>query len=286
MHFLPRIQVCDQIQPGDGAFDVSAALGHHRQIDPQRHRSSGQRDTNGCIAAGRKRPLERCTEIVNARAIFGKPLGHRPRFGFGFGPLKQTQVVFGVTPGDLFALAAFDEFLKRVGANSLWRSVTHHHAADIHRHKRFRDQIGEALDDFRRGDLCARRDGARRLLGEPTGEDRQATQDNAFRLGQQFIAPVECRSQRPVARQSRAPAPGQQLKPVVEMCRNPAHPESVYARGRQLDRQRNSIQPAADIGDDRSIGVGQLEFIKGRRGTLDKQLNGRKAERFGGGEPG
>ena len=30
MHFLARIQVCDRIQPGEGAFDVAAALGHHR----------------------------------------------------------------------------------------------------------------------------------------------------------------------------------------------------------------------------------------------------------------
>jgi hypothetical protein len=69
--------------------------------------------------------------------------------------------------------------------------------------------------------------------------------------------------------QSHAATPGQQLKPVVEIRRDPLHPEGVYAGGGQLDRQRNSVQLPADVGDDRSVGIGEFELVQGLWGTLD-----------------
>ena len=67
------------IQPGEGAFDVPAALGHHRQVDPQRHRGSGQGDADRCIASWRKCPVKRGAEIVDFPRIIRQPFVRRPR---------------------------------------------------------------------------------------------------------------------------------------------------------------------------------------------------------------
>jgi hypothetical protein len=65
------------------------------------------------------------------------------------------------------------------------------------------------------------------------------------------------------------------------MRRETPNPEGSDASRRQLDRQCNSVEPAADIGDNRRICVAQLELIQARRDALDEELDGRKAQRLG-----
>jgi len=58
-----------------------------------------------------------------------------------------------------------------------------------------------------------------------------------------------------------------------------ADSEEIYARRRQLDRERQAVESAADIGHDRDIGIAQLERTQARHSALGKQLDGREAER-------
>ena len=118
------------------------------------------------------------------------------------------------------------------------------------------------------------------------GKDGEAAQDRPLALGQQLVAPVERRAQGLVARQRRAPAARQQPEAIVQERRQPAHAEGVDAGSRELDRERDAVQPAADLGDERRIGIAQLEAVEDRRRALDEQLHRREAERLGGGEPG
>ena len=91
------------------------------------------------------------------------------------------------------------------------------------------------------------------------GEHGEPGQDGPLRLGQQVEAPVDRRPQRPVPRQRRAAAAGQEPEPVVEASRDLGGRQRADPRGGQLDRQRDAIQPAADLRDRVRVGGGQLE---------------------------
>src|SRR5262249_25913190 len=57
-------------------------------------------------------------------------------------------------------------------------------------------------------------------------------------------------------------------------------PEDVDAAGRQLDRERYSIEPAANLRDGWRVVVGEREFVGVRRRPLDEEPDGRIFERF------
>ncbi len=87
-----------------------------------------------------------------------------------------------------------------------------------------------------------------------------------------------------MARHRRPPALPQHLKAVVEPDLDPLEPERADAAGRQLDRQRQAVEPAADARDDgdRVVGEAEAAIRRGRaiheqahRGVLDR-LGGRK----------
>ena len=88
-----------------------------------------------------------------------------------------------------------------------------------------------------------------------THEHRQAAQQHPLRFGQQIVTPVDQRLQGLLARQRGATATGQQPEAVVQPRGNLFHHEHAHPRRRQLDRQRNAIEPRADLGERRGIRV-------------------------------
>ena len=78
-------------------------------------------------------------------------------------------------------------------------------------------------------------------------------------FGQQVVAPVDQRAQRLLARQRGAAAAGQQPEAVVQPRGDLLRRKHLDARGRQLDRQRDAVQPVADLRDGGRIGVRQRE---------------------------
>jgi hypothetical protein len=84
-----------------------------------------------------------------------------------------------------------------------------------------------------------------------------------------------------VSRQRRAPPTPQQLQAIVEEPRQPADAEGVDPAGGQFDRERDPVEPAADVGHERRIRIRQLETVKARGGALDEQLHRRKRQRLG-----
>ena len=87
-------------------------------------------------------------------------------------------------------------------------------------------------------------------------------------------------------RRTRPAAASQQAKTVVEMCREPPHPKSPDPGRGQFDRQRYSVELQANLGNDRSVLVGEFKFTKTLRRPLDKELYPGKRECLSGVERG
>ena len=104
---------------------------------------------------------------------------------------------------------------------------------------------------------CATRLGG--LQGEAAGEDGQAAQQRLLRLGEQVVAPVDGAAQGLLAGQRRPAAAGQQAEAVVQAGGDLLHREGPDPRGGQLDRQRDAVQPGADLPDQRRVPLGQRE---------------------------
>jgi hypothetical protein len=75
---------------------------------------------------------------------------------------------------------------------------------------------------------------------------------------------------------------GQWLQATGESRRKSADTECIYVASGELNRQRKTVQLAAQIGDDRHIAVAQLEIVQSCRGTPDEQFDRRKTQRLGG----
>jgi len=64
------------------------------------------------------------------------------------------------------------------------------------------------------------------------------------------VAPIERRQQGLVPRQCRSVTAAEQVEPIIEPGCNFRNPEHAAACRRQLDRQRNAVEPPADSGHD------------------------------------
>ena len=63
-------------------------------------------------------------------------------------------------------------------------------------------------------------------------------------------------------------------------------PEHLDARGGKLDRQGQTVEPLANLNDQRGVRVGQREVFDDRGDALDEQLHGGKGRRLGGRQSG
>ena len=76
-------------------------------------------------------------------------------------------------------------------------------------------------------------------------------------------------------RQVARPA-GQQLEPSFEPGTQLRRRQDLHARGGQLDRQRQAVQPAADVGDGVGVPRRQREVGPAGRGALHEQRDRRR----------
>src|ERR1700674_2295 len=113
--------------------------------------------------------------------------------------------------------------------------------------QRLRDEVRQRVDHVRRCDLAIRRNQTRRLRRKVAGKYRKAPQDQAFRLRQQLIAPVERRAQRLVPRQSRSAAAGQYCQVIIQACGDLLEPKRGDVSCSKIDGQRNAIEAPTDF---------------------------------------
>src|SRR5438445_6731150 len=150
---------------------------------------------------------------------------------------EQVPMVLGVASRELVELATLDELLAGVGSRRLEQAILRRGTREIRRHERLTDQVREAIDDLRGWEESTRRNRTRRLQREGPGEDRQATQDHPLRVGQQLVAPFECRVQRLLTRQRRPDAGREQSEAIVEAGGDALDAERGDPRRGELDRE-------------------------------------------------
>jgi hypothetical protein len=134
------------------------------------------------------------------------------------------------------------------------------------------------LDHVRRRQFRAGRDSGGCLQAERAGEDRETTQQDAFKLVQQLVTPVERRPQRLVPRRGRPPSAGQQTEAIVETGGESLDAERGGTRRRQLDRQRESVELPADRCNYRHKAAVRRKTRLCRPRPLDEQPNGAVAQ--------
>src|SRR5260370_78436 len=191
----------------------------------------------------------------------------------------QVAVVSGVVSRDLLEIAAFGEFLERVGPRRLEQPVSGDRARGLHDHEGLRGQVRDAVHDLRCAEVGGGRHRARRLQREAADEDGQAPQDGALDGGKQLVAPVERRTQRLMPRQRGAVAAGEQPEPVVEMGGELFQPERGGAGRRQLDGERDAVEATTDRAGDRRGARVQREVQLYRLGPRHEQLDRGRARR-------
>ena len=92
-------------------------------------------------------------------------------------------------------------------------------------------------------------DGRGRLEPEAADEDGQAPEQRLLPLEQQVVAPGDRVAQRPLALVGVLGAAGQQGQPLVEPAQERLRRERAHPRRGQLDRERQAVEPAADLRD-------------------------------------
>ena len=95
---------------------------------------------------------------------------------------------------------------------------------------------------------------------------------------EQVVGPLHRVAQRLVALQP-APRPDQQPEPVVEAIAHLDRGHRLHPRGGQLDRQRDAVEAAADLGDGARLVSTVNEIPAPRAGALDEQRRGRRCDR-------
>ena len=108
----------------------------------------------------------------------------------------------------------------------------------------------EALVDERGERLqVAVADSLRRLERPAAGEDREARQSLLLMLLEQVVAPGDRRPQRLLSLGSIPGATREEREPLLQPREQGIRRQDLDARGRQLDRERQAVEAAADLGD-------------------------------------
>ncbi len=220
---------------------------------------------------GGHRALERRTQVV----------------GVGHGPLDPRPLV-----GPLHATGRPARPARRSARHGAWRAIRPRAGAPARRRagspapgtacRRYRSTA--TTIDLSTSAVSRSRVSASVVSGSPhtawtavdpgtAREHRQPREQPLLRLGQQPVGPVDRGGEALVAGLRATGAAGEQV-PVVEAAGHLRRAHRPHPRGGQLDRERQAVEPAADLGDralDLAVGV---EVRPGGAGTLHEQRGG------------
>ena len=200
------------------------------------------------------------------------------------GALHEVQEVAGVAARRGGEGVLRRESFQRVVAQGLQQPIAELPTAARHRRlnydQGFVDEMAEELQHRARLDPVTAADRFSRRQAPVAGEDAEPAEDRPLLLRQQLVAPVHQRTDRLVARQSRTGAAGQQAEPVTQPGGDLVGAKQPDARGRELNGQRQAIQPRADLGHRGRVPVRQREARGRGASALDEQANRFMAQEF------
>ena len=140
--------------------------------------------------------------------------------------------------------------------------------------ERLLDQPREQVGHLRSFQLFVGAHDLRSLEREAAREDGQAAQQDALRLLEQLVAPVERSLQSLLPRRRGAAACTQQPEAVVEAVGEGVGRKCVDPGGSQLERERQSVEPMADAGNRRPVPLVEHEPGHDRAGPVDEEPHG------------
>ncbi len=271
------------VQEAEGAFQMFAIFIEKAQMEPEWRRSRRDRCADGGVAAAAVAPSQGRAHIIDLSGAGVQAIGVALRLRVRR-RLSPGAAQLGVAPFDFAALIAVIQFLERVGPRSVEQPVQYLPAGPLNREQRLRRKVGEDFGHLDFVDSAVGGHGGGAARAEGTGEHGEPAQHHGLDRGQDLIAPIQRGPHGSMARRCGAPAPRQQAQAVVEARRQTADSEQINSCSREFDRQRQTVESAADIDHGRNVRIAKLERIQNRHGSFDEQTNRWKIEGLGGAE--
>lgn len=135
-------------------------------------------------------------------------------------------------------------------------------------HERLIHERGEQIE------CLASAKGFRCLQRKSPDKDRQAAQECLLRLGEEIVTPVDRAAEGLMPGPARAAAAHQQMEAIVQSCSELLDGECPQPRGRQLDRQRQGVQPPADLRHRGGVLIRERKAAGDSRASLGKEADG------------
>ncbi len=142
---------------------------------------------------------------------------------------------------------------------------------DGEHHQRFGDQLFQQTESIllTQGLLCANhRDGSQR---PSSGEDPQPPEHDLLRFVEEVMAPLDGGAQRSMSLRRVERPSIEQCQAIVEAAQQRVGREQAQSRGRQFDREWETIQPPGDLGDGPCIALIELKVRAHRPRSLHEQ---------------
>ena len=184
-------------------------------------------------------------EAAPCRSLLGRRVGDKQRLGEPYGPA-------GVTLRQLGGTAVTREMTTPVRAEELEHAVGRRIAV-MQGHQRAVDEIGERS----RHRFSAVGDGGHGVELDRSDEGGHVDEQLALRVGEQANGPLDDIEQRAVT--SGTVTTTEDAERLVERIAQATQSESGHACRGQLERQRQTVEPTDDLGDD--VGAGRRGHV-------------------------
>src|SRR5215813_2927052 len=115
----------------DRALDTPATLVQQRELEPERHRGSGERYPEGTIPTGPERPVERRTEVVDFAPVRAQPFVSVRGVPFGASTFEEIPIVLDVLAGKSLELTTLYQLVTGIGARRLEETIVDDRPANL-----------------------------------------------------------------------------------------------------------------------------------------------------------
>jgi len=252
---------------------------------PDARRMACQPDRKRVAVACARRPGERSAQVVELGPgiLVHQPSASDEDVVQCAQPFEQR---FGMQAQGGGGFAGFPEAFEGISPRGLEQPIAGHRLA-LGQHQRLVHQRAKVIERSPAVDLRIPGDVLRGFQREAAGEHAQAAEHALLLGGEQAMTPLERRSQRLVPAEHCARSGGEHVEALAEPRAQAFDAEQRHAGGRELDGQRNAVEPAADLDDRFDVVPPQDEVrrdsLRTRGEELDRACTHRLAGRIAAG---
>jgi hypothetical protein len=173
----------------------------------------------------------------------------------GLGAFGEGEEVLRVPAADIVLVATGGQPLQRKLADRLQHGVARRRPVLGAPHQALVDQHGQSVQDV----AVAVDHGLGGVQRPAAGEHPEPPEERLLCLAEEVVAPGDRIAQRPLAGGQVARAAGQRQPPIAQPGQQRRRREDPALGGGQLDRQRQPVQPPADVDHHPGVLGGQDE---------------------------